>query len=95
MGGHRWAWHIMTDDSRAPVRRMNPQSFFAWEKPGPIKVYKDKGGTLLPKMDVRKNKYQAPCKKCGLMVPPGWGLLTKEDGLWVVTHEDSTECPPF
>lgn len=39
----------------------------------------------------RRNKFAAPCIKCGRRVPAGEGSLDKVNGAWVTAHLPS--CP--
>jgi hypothetical protein len=39
----------------------------------------------------RKNRYAAPCIKCGRRVPAGEGSLENSNGTWITSHLD--RCP--
>lgn len=39
----------------------------------------------------RRNKFAAPCIKCGRRVPAGEGSLENSNGTWITSHLD--QCP--
>lgn len=46
----------------------------------------------MPTTTLRRNRYAAPCRRCGQSVPAEGGSLLRDGSTWVVEHID--ECPP-